>query len=252
MWLQIRLFAGKTQAESAPAEKLLAAGPGCGYGGRKEKIMILSLLLTTLFFALLSQAVSYCFRRRAPQESGAIAAAGLSSSVPILASVLLVAAYGVWLPMNPDEQMGFIWKGVSVISLATMFGVLISGDAGRWERTDDEGRAGVKRVRTLSWGSVRRPFVPKTVLFAPKPQSVPVRRARQVMGFIGILFAMNALAVFANHAEGKRPTLAATPFVLKPSTLSTIIVERLEEPRPAERVLVPARQEPQRAPGVLI
>lgn len=214
--------------------------------------MILSLLLTTLFFALLSQAVSYAFRRRAPEDSGAITAAGLSSSLPLVASILLVAAYGLWLPMNPEEQMGFIWKGVAVISLATMFGILISGDAGRWERTDDETRAGVKRVRLLSLGGLRRPLITKPVLFAPKPQSVPVRRARQIMGFIAILFAMNALAVFSNHAERKRPLLSTTPIVLMPSTLSTIIVDRLEEPRPAEKVFVPAKQDQPRARGVLI
>lgn len=214
--------------------------------------MTLSLLLTTLFFALVSQGVSYAFRRSAPEHNSAIRASGLSSSLPILSTLLILLAYGLWPAMNPEGQMNFIWKAVSVISLTTMFGILIAGDAGRWERTDDQEMPGVKGVRLLGLGGWRRPIVFRRVFFAPKPQAVPVRRARQIMGFVAILFAMNAIAVLSNHAQGKRPLLAATPIVLMPSTLSTVIVERLEEPKGAEPVLAPAFRKPAQVPGVMI
>lgn len=192
--------------------------------------MILSLLLLVLVFALISQAAISWFIRRSPQEASVIRMIGLSCSLPILGSALLIALiiHGHGFP--DSEMSSFAWRASSLIYFATMLGVLVSGDAGRWSRVSDDSIPGVKRFRVPGFGGLRRPLIMRPLLLAPVPQSRRVRRARQIMGFIAILFALNAGSLLSEHAQGRRPSLKSTPIIFAPSALSTIVVEILSGP----------------------
>lgn len=209
---------------------------------------MLALLLNTLFFLVLSQALSFWLYRRTPDERMAIITAGLSCYLPIFALFCLLISYAISPPVSFQAEERFVWMTVLMLVFSAIYGVMLAGDAGRWQITDDKTLPGARSFKAPRWGGFRKPIVMQRMILVPRTQPRSIRRARQLFGFLSILLAVNSINILSEQLTDNKPRLANTPILFMPSAISMVLVEKLANPEISDQLpaIIMKKKEPEK------